>query len=159
MKLLSDIVSRIRDFFFQLRLDYFETYIVLRQSNEHIFIGRRLWHLIRQDIKGADEVNIFFKKYPICDIGRPAYEYLMFVNPDLDGITDPEGEPPFTAPLQFSQTGRLGIQSVQPTPAEIIYEYRIKPPFYSDVYLRVKPIQYNGGRAYVLLRDAFHISK
>ena len=72
---------------------------------------------------------------------------------------------PFTAPVQFNLYGHIGFQGIQPTPAEIVYEYdlerqvkkryRKELQFTDRISLAVRPVAYRpeayGGRhAYVI---------
>lgn len=144
----------------QLYLNHFETYIGMCQANEHMYIGRKLWNLIRKDMKPEDMANIriWFKKYPVVtDGGGFQTEYMMFVNPDISMYKDPNGNQPFTAQLQFNVFGHIGFQSAQPTPAEIIYEYNIDCEFDDKVLLEVEPFTCNGEKAFIIKRRVVDI--
>lgn len=137
---------------YQFYLDNFCTYLTICQSNEHVYVGRRLWEAIKEGMTNEDmaDIRIWFKKYPtITKDDKFGYEYMMFINPDLKSY---EREI-FTAPLQFNVFGHIGFQSVQPTPAEIVYEYGIKCDIDDRVMLKVIPTTCNGEKAFILTRD------
>lgn len=144
----------------QFYYNHFEMYLEICEANEHVYIGRRLWQAIEKDMTPEDkaEIRIWFKKYPVCMCGGCRNEYVMHINPDLSGYKTPKGEEPFTATLQFNVFGHIGFQSVQPTPAEIAYEYGIECEFNDRVKIRVLPVMINGEKAFVLTDEVIGIT-
>lgn len=151
---LVDWICDIPKNMYQFYLDNFEMYMTICQSNEHVYIGKKLWYAIKEGMTPEElsDIRIWFKKYPSIEDNKLEYEYMMFVNPNLEGYETICGDKPFTAPLQFNVFGHIGFQAVQPTPAEIVYQYNLKCDFDDRVMIRVKPFMCNGEKAFILTR-------
>lgn len=145
-------ISKVKEWCVQFWLDHFVTYMTICQSNEHVYVGRKLWKAIMKAVPSEqhNDIQIWFKKYPCVNNGVSRYEYVMFANNDLSGYQTPNGEKPLTVPLQFNVFGHIGFQCVQPTPAEIVYQYNIKAGFHDRIMLRVKAITINGEHAFII---------
>lgn len=137
---------------FEWYLNHFELYLTICQSNEHAYVGRRLWKEIDNalDDEQKKDIRIWFKKYP--RLNGKGYEYIMVVNPDLSEYE----QELFTAPLQYNVYGHIGFQSVQPTPAEIVYEYGIDCGWDERVMIRLEKTSHNGELAFVLRHSTIH---
>lgn len=140
----------------------FVPYITLCAATEHAFISKALWHKIVKNIpvEKRSELRVFFEKYPIRSYigqGTSGYLYRFFVNTDLSAIKTPEGEEPFTTQIQFGRFGHVGFQTVQPTPIEILSEYKIATPefvkynFSDYVSLKVQEKRMPNGEAYYIV--------
>lgn len=145
--------SSVRDKVIQFWLENFVMYLAICQSNEHVYVGKRLWKAIMEAVPEEQwsDIQIWVKKYPCVEKdGTLRYEYMMFANPDLSDYRTPSGQKPLTVPLQFNVFGHIGFQCVQPTPAEIVYEYNIKADFHDRIMLKVDKVCVNGDYGFVI---------
>ena len=150
-------------------INNFIPHIVLCARTEQCYVSKALWRRIVRNLPDPKpkELHVFFEKYSIYTgpTGANPFRYRFFVNSDLSGVSTPNGEAPFTAPMQVSRFGHVGFQSVQPTPIEILTEYGIADQHFVNycladhVRLRVSFGAVNGEPCYniqpVKLGDSF----